>query len=49
MDDRENKFNFMKEQIRNFITHCLGVQPEDMTGGKFSNYFTWKTNNAEEV
>ena len=47
MDDRENKFNFMVEQIRNFITHCLGFTPEDMTGGEFNNRFTWKTNNSE--
>lgn len=47
MNDRENKFNFMKEQIRNFITHCLGFGPDDMTGGEFANDFTWKTNNSE--
>jgi hypothetical protein len=47
MDERENKFNSMKGQIRNFITHCLGFQPEDMTGGDFANDFTWKTNNSE--
>lgn len=47
MDDRENKFNYMVEQIRNFIIHCLGFQPEDMTGGDFANDFTWKTNNSE--
>lgn len=47
MDDRENKFNYTVEQIRNFITHCLGFQPEDITGGEFANYFTWKTNNSE--
>lgn len=47
MDDRENKFNFMVEQIRNFIIHCLGFQPDDMTGGEFANDFTWKTNNSE--
>lgn len=47
MDDRENKFNYIVEQIRNFITHCLGFQPEDITGGEFSNEFTWKTNNLE--
>lgn len=47
MDDRENKFNYMVEQIRNFITHCLGFQPEDITGGEFANEFTWKANNSE--
>ena len=47
MDDRENKFIFMVEQIRNFIIHCLGFQPEDMTGGEFNNRFIWKTNNSE--
>ena len=47
MDDRENKFNYMVEQIRNFIIHCLGFQPEDMGGGKFNNRFIWKTNNSE--
>lgn len=47
MDDRENKFIFMVEQIRNFIIHCLGSQPEDMTGGEFNNRFIWKTNNSE--
>lgn len=47
MDDREKEFNFMVEQIRNFITHCLGFQPDDMTGGEFANDFTWKTNNSE--
>lgn len=47
MNDREKEFNFMVEQIRNFITHCLGFQPEDMTGGEFANEFTWKTNNSE--
>lgn len=47
MDTREDTFNFMKEQIRNFIIHCLGFQPEDMTGGEFANDFTWKTNNSE--
>lgn len=47
MDDRENKFNFIVEQIKNFIIHCLGLQPEDMTGGEFANEFTWKTNNSE--
>lgn len=44
---RENKFNYMVEQIRNFITHCLGFQPDDMTGGEFANDFTWKTNSSE--
>ena len=47
MDDRETKFIFMVEQIRNFITHCLGFQPDDMTGGEFNNRFIWKTNNSE--
>lgn len=47
MDVREKEFNFMVEQIRNFITHCLGFQPEDMTGGEFANDFTWKTNKSE--
>ena len=47
MNDRENKFNYMVEQIRNFITHCLGFQPEDITGGEFANEFTWKTNHSE--
>lgn len=47
MDDREKEFNHMVEQIRNFIIHCLGFQPDDMTGGEFSNDFTWKTNNSE--
>lgn len=47
MDDRENKFNYIVEQIRNFITHCLGFQPEDITGGEFNNRFIWKTNNSE--
>lgn len=47
MDDRENKFNFMVEQIRNFITHFLGLHPEDITGGEFNNHFIWKTNNSE--
>ena len=47
MDDRETKFIFMVEQIRNFIIHCLGFQPEDMTGGEFNNCFIWKTNNSE--
>ena len=44
---REKEFNYMVEQIRNFIIHCLGFQPEDMTGGEFANYFTWRTNNSE--
>lgn len=44
---RENKFNYMVEQTRNFIIHCLGSQPDDMTGGDFANDFTWKTNNSE--
>lgn len=43
----EDNFDFIKEQIRNFITHCLGFQPEDMTGGEFANEFTWKTNKSE--
>lgn len=43
----EKNFDFMKEQIRNFITHCLGFQPEDTTGGEFANDFTWKTNKSE--
>lgn len=47
MDDREKEFNFMVEQIRNFIIHCLGFQPEDMTGGEFANEFIWKTNHSE--
>ena len=47
MDDREREFNHMVEQIRNFIIHCLGFQPEDMTGGELANNFTWKTNNSE--
>lgn len=47
MDTREKEFDLMVEQIRNFITHCLGFQPEDMTGGEFANDFTWKTNNSE--
>lgn len=47
MDDREKEFNHMVEQIRNFITHCLGFQPEDITGGEFNNCFIWKTNNSE--
>lgn len=47
MDARENEFNFMVEQIRNFIIHCLGFQPEDITGGEFGNDFTWKTNKSE--
>lgn len=46
MDDREKEFNYMVEQIRNFITHCLGFRPEDMTGGEFNNCFIWKTNNS---
>ena len=44
---REKKFENNIEQIRNFITHCLGFQPEDMIGGEFANDFTWKTKNAE--
>lgn len=47
MNDREKEFNYMVEQIRNFIIHCLGFQPEDMTGGEFANEFTWKTDNSE--
>ena len=47
MDDRDNKFNYIVGQIRNFITYCLGFQPEDITGGEFANEFTWKTNNSE--
>lgn len=47
MNDREKEFNYMVEQIRNFIIHCLGFQPDDMTGGDFANDFTWKTNNSE--
>lgn len=47
MDTREDTFNFMVGQIRNFIIHCLGFQPDDMTGGEFANDFTWKTNNSE--
>lgn len=47
MDDKEKKFNFMVEQIRNFITHCLGLQPEDITGGEFNNRFIWKINSSE--
>lgn len=44
---RRKKFENNKEQIRNFITHCLGFQPEDLTGGEFANDFTWKTKNSE--
>ena len=44
---REKKFDNNIKQIRNFIIHCLGFQPEDMTGGEFANDFTWKTKNAE--
>lgn len=44
---REKKFENNIEQIRNFITHYLGFQPEDLTGGEFANDFTWKTKNAE--
>ena len=44
---REKRFVNNVEQIRNFIIHCLGFQPEDMTGGEFANYFTWRTNNSE--
>lgn len=47
MDNREYNFNYIVEQIRNFITHCLGFQPEDMEGGEFNNRFVWKTNNSE--
>jgi hypothetical protein len=47
MDDREKEFNYMVEQIRNFITHCLDLQPEDITDGEFNNRFIWKTNNSE--
>ncbi len=47
MDNRENKFNYIVEQIRNFITHCLGFQPDDMTGGEFNNRFIWKINKSE--
>ena len=47
MDDRGKEFNHMVEQIRNFIIHCLGFQPDDMTGGEFNNRFIWKTNNSE--
>ena len=47
MDTREKEFDLVVEQIRNFITHCLGFQPEDITGGEFANEFTWKTNNSE--
>lgn len=47
MDDRKNNFNYMVEQIRNFIIHYLGFQPEDITGGEFNNRFIWKTNNSE--
>lgn len=47
MDDKEKEFNSVVEQIRNFIIHCLGFQPEDMEGGEFNNCFVWKTNNSE--
>lgn len=47
MDEKEKNFIFMVEQIRNFIIHCLGFQPEDMEGGEFNNRFIWKTNNSE--
>ena len=47
MNDREKEFNYMVEQISNFITNCLGFQPEDMTGDEFGNNFTWKTNKSE--
>lgn len=47
MDDKEKNFIFMVEQIRNYVTHCLGFQPEDMEGGEFNNRFIWKTNNSE--
>ena len=43
----KKEFKFMIEQIRNFITHCIGFQPDDITGGEFSNRFVWKTNNSE--
>lgn len=43
----KKEFEFVVEQIRNFITHCIGFQPDDITGGEFSNRFVWKTNNSE--
>ena len=43
----KKEFKFMVEQIRNFITHCIGFQPDDITGDDFSNRFVWKTNNSE--
>lgn len=43
----KKEFKLMIEQIRNFITHCIGFQPDDITGGEFSNRFVWKTNNSE--
>lgn len=47
MDEKEKNFIFMVEQIRNYVIHCLGFQPEDMEGGEFNNRFIWKTNNSE--
>ena len=49
MDDKEKMFIFMVEQIRNYVIHCLGFQPEDMDGGEFNNHFIWKTNNSEPI
>ena len=43
----KKEFKLMVEQIRNFITHCIGFQPNDITGCEFSNRFVWKTNNSE--
>lgn len=43
----KKEFKFMVEQIRNFITHCIGFQPDDITGSEFNNRFIWKTNNSE--
>ena len=43
----KKEFKLIVEQIRNFITHCIGFQPNDITGGEFSNRFVWKTNNSE--
>lgn len=43
----KKEFKFMVEQIRNFITHCIGFQPDDITGGEFNDRFIWKTNNSE--
>ena len=43
----ENNFDRIKKQIRIFISHRLGFQPEDITGGEFANDFTWKTNKSE--